>query len=156
VPQFSLCLLSVFLSLLSTSTKNIEKAFLQNNPGQLFSLLSEKSYIHISLPEPISFSDQLSSQQAYFFFRKTFRTFKTFEFYSENNSIRFPEKGVTIFKARWSFINKKNNNQYVFQIYFYLRSNQDRGKTISASGASRESSKIFNIWKITEIKAEKL
>jgi len=132
---FSLCLL------LSTSAQNIEKAFLQNNPKILYPQFSSKSHINISLPEPISFSDQLSNQQAYFLFKKIFNSFSTFEFYSEKQSLSSEEEAF-ILKARWSFKNKKNNNQYVFHIFFYLLKEHDQ--------------KHGNLWKITEIKAEKI
>ena len=108
----------------------------------LYSLFPENGYVTISLPEPIIFSDQISSQQAYFFFKKIFALFTTFEFYSDRESPP-DEKNSAIFKTRWSFRDKKGGNQYVFRVYFYLvrapaKTNQD-----------------FT-WKITEIKAEKI
>ena len=65
------------------------------------------------------------------------------------------EENNFIFKARWSFINKKNNNQYVFHIYFYLKNefiNKNRASP-NLSGKKKGNSK--EIWKITEIRAER-
>jgi hypothetical protein len=124
------------LSLFSQSTKNIEKAFFQNDPRLLYSLLSTRNHINISLPEPISFSDQLSSEQAFFLFRQIYSTFSTFEFYADSELPVLAKKNTSIFKARWSFKNKKNNNQYVLHVFFYLVNEKE--------------------WRITEIKAEKL
>lgn len=156
MPQVSVCLVSLFLSLFSAVTQNIERCFLQNNSQDFSHLLSRQNSIPISLPEPISFSDQISSQQAYFLFQRIFRTFKTFEFYPEEAPPRFPEKGVYIYKARWSFIHTKNNNQHVFQIFFYIKSEHFPGKRAGKATVLPESPPIINFWKITEIKAEKL
>jgi len=141
VVNFIVYILSSLCLLFSTSSQNIEKAFLQNNPKILYSQFSSKSHINISLPEPISFSDQLSNQQAYFLFKKIFNSFSTFEFYSERQSLSSEEE-TYILRARWSFKNKKNNNQYVFHIFFFLLKEHDQ--------------KHGNLWKITEIKAEKI
>lgn len=156
MPQFSVCLLSIFLSLFSTLTNAIEKSFLQNNPQSLYSLLSAKNSIQISLPEPISFSDQVSRQQAYFFFKKIFQTFKTFEFYPEEEFPAFAEQGISIYKVRWSFIHIRNNNQYVFQIFFYIQREAPLPDRSKKARTFAPSAKILNLWKITEIKAEKL
>lgn len=151
-----ICLLTILSPLLSTTTQDIEKSFLQNNPKMLYKLFSSKSSINISLPEPISFSDQLSNQQAYFLFRKIFSSYLTFEFYSESELPLLPEKEHFIFKARWSFRNKKNNNQYVFHIFFYL-TNEKIQETRASSQFPLEKNKNFrNDWKIIEIKAEKI
>jgi hypothetical protein len=107
----------------------------------LHSLFAPRSYINISLPEPISFSDQVSDQQAYFLFQKIFATYMTFEFYSENQPASIERKSAII-KARWSFRDKKNRNQYVFNIFFYLIKWPSTG-----NGQSDE------VWKITEIRA---
>jgi len=128
----------------TTTTQNIEKAFLQNNSKMLLSLFPPKSHINISLPAPISFADQVSNQQAYFLFKKIFSSYATFEFYSERQKPNFQSDG-TILKARWSFRDKKNNNQYVFNIFFYLI-------RIEAHDTDQNN----NAWQITEIKAEKI
>ena len=146
-------LLSVLVSLLPTTTQNIEKAFLQNNPKILFSLFSAKSSVNISLPEPISFSDQLSNQQAYFLFKKIFSAYTTFEFYSEKELPSDLENQNFIFKARWSFRDNKNNNQYVIHIFFYLIKEKNSDPSFRQS-LKNENSKIT--WKIIEIKAAKI
>jgi len=140
--QLGSVLLSLFLSFNSSITANIEKAFLQNDPSLLYPLFSTVQPVAISLPAPLSFSDQLTAQQAFFLFQKTFRTYTTFEFFPDMNALRSPEQGRTIFQARWSFLNK-NKTQFVFQIFFFIRSQP--GESDPQGG-----------WRITEIKAEKL
>lgn len=137
-------LLTVLVSTLPATIQDIEKAFLQNNPKLLFALFSSRSSINISLPEPISFSDQLSSQQAYFLFQRTFSSYTTFEFYLESELPSSPEIRNFIFKARWSFKDKKTDRQHVFHIFFFLK---DEG--------SNKSEKFKSNWKIIEIKAER-
>ncbi len=140
--QLGSVLLSLFFSFNSSITANIEKAFLQNNPELLYPLFATAQPIQISFPAPISFSDQLSGEQAFFLFERTFRTYTTFEFFPETSALRSPEKGRTIFQARWSFLNK-NKTQYVFQVFFLIR------REPGASGPG-------DPWRITEIKAEKI
>jgi hypothetical protein len=142
VSQLSLCILSLVLSLISSVTKNIEKSFLQNNPQLLYSLLTPDHPINISLPEPISFSDEVSGEQAYFLFKQIFRTYATFEFYPEIGAPPSLARGHYIFKASWSFTGR-NRNQFRLRIYFYVRGDPSP----SSSG---------DFWKITEIKAERL
>lgn len=150
IPAGLLSLL-VISSLLSQTTKNIERAFFQDDPTLLYDLLPTRDHINVSLPEPISFSDQLSAEQTYFFFRHIYSVFSTFEFYPESELPVFTEKKHFIFRARWSFRNKKNDNQYVFQVFFYLTiSHESSGSKIS------ERNEPGAIWKITEIKAEKV
>ncbi len=133
-------LLSLFPILLPTTTQNIERAFLQNDVRMLYSLFPPQSHLNISLPEPISFSDQVSNQQAYFLFRKIFSSYATFEFYSENQPTSVEEKSA-ILKTRWSFRDKKNQNQYVLHIFFYL-----------IKLPSNEDGQPAETWKITEIR----
>lgn len=137
--------LVLVLSLFSQTTKSIERAFFQNDPDLLYSLLSARNHINISLPEPLSFSDQVSSEQALFLFRQIYSTFSTFEFYAASELPILAKKNSFIFKTRWSFKNKKNNNQYVLQVFFYIV-NEMEGKKEN----------FQNLWRITEIKAEKL
>jgi len=134
-------LLSFFLSFPSTFTADIEKAFLQNDARWLLALLPAGRPVSVALPEPISFSDQISREQAYFLFRNIFRSYATFEFFPEPNFFAASEGGRGIFKARWSFLDAAEK-QYVFEAYFYVRSRPDgRGGTV---------------WEITEIKADRL
>jgi hypothetical protein len=144
VISFIVATLAVFSISLPTATQNIEKAFLQNNSRLLFELLSAQNPINISLPEPIYFSDQLSNQQAYFVFQNIFSSYSTFEFYAEQKSPSFATNDH-IYQARWSFRDKKNNDQYLFYIFFYLV------KEPSSENEPSETS-----WKITEIKAKKI
>lgn len=153
VANLSVALFTVLVSLLPTTTQEIEKAFLQNNPKILYSLFSTKSSINISLPEPISFSDQLSNQQAYFLFRKIFSAFTTFEFYSEKELPSEPENQNFIFKARWSFRDNKNNDQHVIHVFFYLIEEKITASPLRQSLKNENSKKT---WKIIEIKAEKI
>ncbi len=56
------------------------------------------------------------------------------------------EKEPLILKARWSFMNKKNSNQYVFNLFLLLLKEKKDGKNNSEEGA----------WKIIEMRAEKI
>lgn len=131
----------IFSAAVSPPTENIEMSFLQNNPKMLYQWFSSRSSINISLPDPISFSDQLSHQQAYFLWKNIFASYLTFEFYSEEEYSLSSEKNNLILKTRWSFKNKKTNNQYVFHVFFYL---------------TKTAMPLETSWKITEIKAEKI
>ena len=126
------------------TTSNIEQAFLQNDPNLLYSYFPENTKISISLPEPITFSDLLSNQQAFFLFKKIFSSFSSLEFYSVDTPLFFNENRC-IYQARWSVKNKRNNNQYGFHIFFYMDKVEDMSNTYSQ-----------NIWIISEIKAEKI
>ena len=149
-------LISALLSFsLSITAKNIENSFLQNNSKKLYSLFSSTSHLNISFPEPISFSDQLSNQQAYFLFQQVFSTYSTFEFYSESNLPLYFEKESFIFKARWSFRNKKDNNLYVLHIFFYLMNEGFPKNRAPTQSPKKKSKNISEIWKITEIKSER-
>jgi hypothetical protein len=144
VTSFIVTVLTFLSVTLPTATQNIEKAFLQNNSKLLFGLLSAQNPINISLPEPIYFSDQLSNQQAFFVFKNIFSSYSTFEFYSEGKPPS-SNKEDYIYQARWSFRDKKNNDQYLFYIFFYLIRETSRESNPSKAG-----------WKITEIKAKKI
>lgn len=133
------------LSLLSQTTRSIENAFFQDDPQLLYSLLTTQGHVYISLPEPISFSDQISPQQAFFLFRQLYTTYSTFEFYADDELPVLAKEKSFIFKARWSFRNKKSDNQHVFQVFFHLT------REISPTGRNRQVP-----WRITEIKAESL
>jgi len=141
VGNLALLLLSFFPIFLPSTTQNIERAFLQNDARMLYALFPPQSYINISLPEPISFSDQVSNQQAYFLFKKIFSAYMTFEFYSESQPTSI-EGESAIIKTRWSFRDKKNRNQYVFHILFYL-----------IKQSPQQENRTDDRWKIIEIKA---
>lgn len=142
--SFIVAALTILSFNLSTTTQNIEKAFLQNSSKLLYELFSAQNPINISLPEPIYFSDQLSSQQAYFIFKNIFSSYSTFEFYSDRQP-QSSKNNNHIFQARWSFRDKKNNDQYLFYIFFYLAKERSEEKKSSKTS-----------WKITEIKAKKI
>lgn len=138
----ALAALLIFASLqLSVSTQSIERAFLQNNPEYLYLYFPEDESIKLTFPEPIAFSDQISNQQAFFFFKKLFATYATLEFYPTRPGDS-PDDIKHIFKARWSFQDKRNN-QYVLHIFFYFIQ-----KAATKAGDSS--------WKIVEIRAEKV
>ncbi len=149
-------LIPLLFSLLSTTTQDIEKAFLQNNPKILYSHLSSNSSVNISLPEPISFSDQLSNQQAYFLFKKIFSSYTTFEFFSESEIPPAVDEKNFIFKARWSFRDNKNDDQHVLHIFFFLVNEKELRYRTSLSPVNQKKEEPKNIWKIIEIRAEKI
>lgn len=138
---------NIILTLLTpqstTFSNKIERAFLQNNPQMVTSLFPSGYHIHLSFPEPISFSDQLTDQQAYFLFQKIFSDYLTFEFYSLSES-KEPHNENYILKTRWSFKNINNNNQYAFHVFFLLK------KTEKPPRNNTEK------WEIIEIKAERI
>jgi hypothetical protein len=136
--------LLLILSLLSQTTRAIERSFFEDRPTLLYTLLAERGEVSLSLPEPISFSDQVSSEQAFFVFRRLNRTYSTFEFYADSEFPILARDRGFIFKARWSFRNKANNDQFVFQVFFYL----SLDKRPPGEGRS--------LWKITDIRAERL
>jgi len=123
----------------SSATRTIERAFLQNNAQLLIPLLPEEGRINFSFPEPISFSDQLSNHQTYLLLEKIFTNYITLEFYTERDASLESEDSY-IFKARWSFQDKKNN-QYPMNIYFQLV-------------LMKDASEQERVWKIMEIRAE--
>ena len=133
--------LSLFSISLSTATQNIEKSFLQENPQILLSLFPEHSHINVSIPDPISFSDYVSSQQAFFLFRKIFSSYATFEFYSDRQ-FYVQLKKTFIVKASWSFRDRRDDTQYVYHIFFYLAFEKNKKGIFPPAS-----------WKIKEIRA---
>lgn len=136
-------LIPLFLSLalFSHPIKSIESAFFQNSAELLRPLLTSSHRLNVSLPEPLSFSDHVSAEQAYFLFRKIFSTYTTFEFFAERESTQLTRERSCLFKSRWSFKNNQNNNQYVFLVFFHLIE-EGKGPAIR--------------WRIAELKAQKL
>ena len=153
--QVGVSLFSVIISLFSVTTQGIEKAFLQNSSGQLQTQLSLRTKLNISLPEPISFSDQISSEQAFFFFQDLFSRYATLEFFPEPEVFQPPGTRLLIFKARWSFRDNRNNDQSVFEVFFLL---QPENPSAEAGGrrSGTRGARPPALWKITEIKAEKI
>jgi hypothetical protein len=143
----SLGVLSFLLSgfLISQTTRSIERAFFQDDPSILYSLLSTRNRINVSLPEPILFSDLLSREQTYFLFRRISSAYSTFEFYADLDQPVLLKERSCIFKARWSLRNKKDFNQEVLQVFFYLiLEKEPKGQRPPGS------------WRIAEIRAERL
>jgi len=141
VANLIISLITTLSLLFSTTSQNIEQAFLQNSPKMLYSLLSTQSNVNISLPQPISFSDQLSNQQAYFLFRRILTSYSTSGFFSDQQPSSISNNSFII-KARWSFKDKKNN-MYKFLVFFYFINEPKETK----NGVKKE-------WKISEIRAE--
>ncbi len=136
--------LLLILSLLSQTTRVIERAFFEDRPALLYSLFPDRGHVNLSLPEPVAFSDQVSSEQALFVFRRLRRTYSTFEFYADSDLPVLARENGFIFKARWSFRDRSSNDQYAFQVFFYLA----RIRGVPGEGRL--------LWKITDIRAERL
>lgn len=136
--------LFLILSLLAQTTRAIERSFFEDRPALLYSLLAESGHLNLSLPEPISFSDQVSPEQAFFIFRRLHRSYATFEFYADPDAPLLARDDGFIFKARWSFRNKASNDQFVFQAFFHL------------SAVARPPGPGRFVWRITDIRAERL
>jgi len=139
--QVAILPLLLSLAFFSQTIKDIERAFFQNDARLLHPLLTSQQRLYISLPEPLSFSDHVSADQAYFLFRRIFSTYTTFEFFIDKESIPLTRGKSSIFKSRWSFKNNRNNDQYVFLIFFYLTADSH------PPGLN---------WRIAELKAQKL
>ncbi len=153
--QIGVPLFSIIISLFSVTTQGIEKAFLQNSSAQLQTHLSLRIKLSISLPEPISFSDQISSEQAFFFFQDLFSRYATLEFFPEPEVFQPPGTSLLIFKARWSFRDNRNNDQSVFEIFFLLQHEKPPAEARVLRERTRGGGPPA-LWKITEIKAEKI
>ncbi len=135
-----------FLLLLpSPAAGPIESAFLQNSPDDLRELFVSEGSIPIFLPDPLSFADQVSPDQAYLLFQRVFSQFRTTEFTTDPRLSRFPGSPGGILKARWSFRNDRTGNHDPVRIFFLLAPEDRRG---SAERVVR--------LKIIEIRAEKL
>jgi hypothetical protein len=140
VSHIGLVLLALALSFVSPATTEIERAFLQNDPSILHSLIAPGSFVNLSFADPIRFSDLLSDEQTDLWFRKFFGTYKTVGFYPEGSILRSLDRGSFIFKARWE-IQAKGQPQQAFDVLFFIR-----GKP-SGAGLKR-------FWSILQIRAE--
>jgi len=126
----------------SSITTDIEKAFLQNDPEILRTLIAPGSFINLYFAEPIVFSDLLSDEQAYLWFRRFFRSYKTLGFYPDPEGIllRSLDRGSFIFKARWE-IQTQDRPQLALDVLFYFRlRSQERN--------------LKGSWSILQIRAE--
>lgn len=138
----------LLLSLPSPAASPVERAFLQNSPDILRGLLSSEGTIPIFLPDPLSFADQVSTDQAFLLFKHIFSVYKTTEFTTDPRLSRFPGRPGVILRARWSFRNERTGNHYPFRVFFLLAPEE----TASTSGRPASGSPL----KIVEIRAEKL
>lgn len=136
--SFSALLISFFLALVPSVTLDIGRACSENDARALAGLFSPTAGLHVSLPDPFSFSDRLSPEQAYFLFERIFAVHRTFEFVPERELSVVPGRAGFIFKARWSFRDTRNDDPYLFRVFFHV---------MPGPGAK---------WEVVEIKAERL
>lgn len=146
--SFSAFLISSLLAFVPSVILDIGGACTANSARALTRLLSPTAGLHVSLPDPISFSDRLSQEQAYFLFERIFAVHRTFEFVPERELTLVPGNPGFIFKARWSFRDTRNDNPYLFRIFFHI---------IPRPGARADGGLPSRVeWEIVEIKAERL
>ncbi len=139
--------LAVLLALPVPAAKAIERAFLQNNAELLGLSFPREGTILVSLPDPISFSDQVSSEQAVLLFKRLFSIYRTTEFFIDPEISYVPGKPGRIIKSRrWSFRNILTGLTYPVRIYFY----------VSPGPPERGGGEPVSHWRILEIRAEKL
>jgi hypothetical protein len=148
VVNFHLFALSILLALPFPIAARVEKAFLQNSPQILRELITSEGAIPVSLPEPLSFADLLSPDQADLVFGRIFSVFKTTEFTTDPQLSSLPGRPGGILKARWSFRNERTGDQYPFHVYFFIVPE----RLPPSAGASGPGMAL----KIVEIRAEKL
>ncbi len=149
VYSFSALLISSLLAFAPSVTRDIGAACAANDAGALTRLFSSAAGLHVSLPEPIAFSDRVSREQAYFLFERVFTSHKTFEFVPERDLTLVGGKPGFIFKARWSFRDTRNDNPYLFRVFFHIVP-----RPASPAGGAPSSPRA--VWEIVEIKAERL
>jgi hypothetical protein len=145
--HLSVGLLSSLLTLLAPTVDGIGQACLDNDAGDLARYFS-RTEINVSLPDPISFSDEVSPEQAYFLFHGIFSKFKSFEFSPDPRLSSLAGRPGCILKVRWSFRNVKDDSPSLFLMMFYL--------VPEPREARPPSSPVGSAWKIMEIKAERL
>ena len=137
---------SLLLSLLAPGPVELEKAFLRTSARLLRPILAETAVL-ISLPDPLSFSDQVSGEQATLLFSQIFAQYRTLEFYPEGPLVTMPGKPGGIFQAHWSFRDVRTGAGHAFRLFFYL---------VRESGPSaRGPAGPVTVWKVSEIRAER-
>jgi hypothetical protein len=143
VSSLGLCLISVFLSAYATVPRTIEQAFLENDSRRLAALFTSEAPLLISLPEPLSFSDLVSREQAALVFERIFRAYPTFEFYPEHGALPAFDRGGFILRVRWSFSSRQTGDQKPLQVFIRLRPETRPGRSSP-------------LWAIVEIRAEQV
>ncbi len=139
--------LAALLAVPPPATRIIEQAFLQNDAELLGGSFPRRGTVLVSLPEPISFSDQMSSEQAVLLFKRLFSDYKTTEFFIDPEISFVPGKAGRIVKARrWSFRNVRTGLAYPIRMYFYLVPLPRKGDRETGESS----------WRILEIRAEKI
>jgi hypothetical protein len=146
VNPLSVVLASILVSFLSPQTKDIESAFLQNRADGLHRLFTSSGSLHLSLPEPLGFSDRVSDEQARLLFERFFSSFRTVEFYLDPRPSVLPGDPARIHKSRWSFRNIRTNTAYVFDVFIRIQ------PEFPPPGAERRARPL---WRIAEIRADK-
>jgi hypothetical protein len=106
VYSFSVLLISSLVAFAAV-TRDITEAWAANDVRR-HQTLSPAAGLHVSLPGPIAFSDRVSREQAYFLFERIFAVHGTYEFVPEPDLTIVPGKPGFIFKARWSFRDRRN------------------------------------------------
>ena len=138
--------LSLLASLLVPGPVELEKAFLRTSSGLLRPVLAETAVL-ISLPDPLSFSDQVTGEQATLLFSEIFTRYRTLEFYPESPLVTVPGKPGGIFKAHWSFRDVRTGAGHAFRLFFYLvRESGPAGPRLPGP---------VTVWKVSEIRAER-
>jgi len=140
VSHVGLSLLALALSFFSSLSRDIQNAFLNNDPNGLRTLLEPGSYLQVSLPPPLGFSDLVSDEQAHLLFVRTFAEAKTTGFYPEGGIFRTLSRGRLIFRARWEFLTA-DGTPGAFRIFC-----QVKARPPSRAGKG--------FWKITGIRAD--
>jgi len=120
VAVFNIFALSLLLAFPSSTAHSIERAFLENSPRMLRSLLTASGNVPLSLPDPLSCADQVSPGQAYFLFERIFTDFRTTEFFVDPRLSTLLDRPGGILNARWSLRNLRTGTQYPFRVFFYL------------------------------------
>ena len=145
----SVAWLSFVFALSSPAVKNVEKAFLLNNTDFLEECLSRDGRTLIALPAPLSFSDQLTSQQTVFLFKDIFASFETLEFFPEKSPVVLGSGVGFILKARWSFRDRRTRDLHVLRVFFYFK------PAPPAAGRGRPPRTVDpgSLWEIAAVKA---
>jgi hypothetical protein len=147
VPPFIALLISSLLAYVPSATREIGRACAADSAEALAAHFSRAAGLHVDLPDPISFSDRVSRDQAYFLFGRIFAVHKTFEFVPEPEVANVPGRQGFIFKARWSFRDTRNGSPYLFRVFFHLLPRRALGVEPGGTDAFP--------WEIVEIRAER-